>query len=381
MKNAVVTGIGVLLPAIDSLEALWNSQLTDCAQPRRLANGLYGSEIVPSAINGRLSPRLSNKLDAFTRYALVATESALGDAGLVLDEIDRTRCGVFVGNSFGGWQFTETQLRNLHCEGPRAVSPFQATSWFPAAPQGQITILHGIKGHSKTYMADRASSLLSVAAGARQIQLGQLDVAIAGGTESTNTQFVRLALASLAARDGDRGPEAFRIAEGAVFLVLEEQGRALSRGARIYAKIGRSAMFNAPCDGDRYSDDPELMKSVMRKACAEDIPDVIMPDACGLIDPDRAERQALHDTFKRVPTVVPKARTGHTFGAEGALDIAFACLMLDRGRTLPRCPVATSFDACPGTDLPGQGVVPKRILVNARATGGAACSLMLHGAE
>ncbi|OPH17411.1 hypothetical protein FE88_32230, partial [Azospirillum brasilense] len=160
-RKAAITGIGVVLPDTNTVSELWDRQLVGGNAIRPLSERLWGSSVDEARADGCIPPRLANKLDAFTRYAMVAAQRAIDDAGLPMDKIDRERCGVFVGNAFGGWRFTETELRNLHCDGPRAVSPFQATSWFPAAPQGQITIHYGIKGFSKTYMADRASSLVS----------------------------------------------------------------------------------------------------------------------------------------------------------------------------------------------------------------------------
>jgi 3-oxoacyl-[acyl-carrier-protein] synthase II len=379
-RQAVITGIGVVLPDTNSLDGLWECQSNRRTHIKRLTPGLYGSRIDEALIEGRLTSRLSRKLDAFTRYALVAAQSAIDDAALDMDAVDRNRCGVFVGNSFGGWQFTELQLRNLHCEGPRAVSPFQATSWFPAAPQGQMTILHGIKGFSKTYMADRASSLLSVSSAANLIRRGELDVAIAGGTESTNTDFVHLALENLSASGHEPdSANAFAISEGAVFLILEDAERATRRGARIYAQVGDFAMLNAPCDADRYSTDPHAMIRSMQRVCANELPDLIMPDACGIGGPDRAETQALCEVLEGIPLTVPKARYGHTFGAEGALSIAYACLMFRKEQVLPTTTelkvAPPPFVEMPNTALSARRV--ERILINACATGGAASSLML----
>jgi 3-oxoacyl-(acyl-carrier-protein) synthase len=374
--KVVITGIGVILPGTDTLDALRAAQAPGRTHVRQLSSGLTGSEIDESIMEGRLPGRLSKKLDAFTRYALVATESALSDARLDLGTVDRDRCGVFVGNSFGGWVFTEEQLRNLHCDGPRAVSPFQATSWFPAAPQGQITILHGIKGRSKTYMADRASSLLSVGSAASLNRRGDLDVAIAGGTESTNTDFVRLALASIAANASPESANAFAVTEGAVFLVLESRQHAVRRGARIYAEVGGFATRNSPCEADRYSTDPGAVTRAMRQVCGDTRPDLIMLDACGLSESDEAETQAIRDVFGAIAVSAPKARYGHAFGAEGALDIAYACLAVEAEQPWTNPGRTAHGDAARGDGTHAPNAI-ERILINARATGGAASSLLI----
>jgi 3-oxoacyl-(acyl-carrier-protein) synthase len=387
----VTTGIGVVLPNTRSLEKLWNDCLgRDESSARSDGKGAQGF-VSEELFEGCIPPRLSKKLDAFTRYALAATHFAIEDAKLALSEADKERCGVFVGNCFGGWRFTEPELRNLHCDGPRSVSPFQATSWFPAAPQGQISIHYGLKGYSKTFMADRASSLLSISAAAQQIKQGNLDIAIAGGTESTNTDFVKAALRRLKKdRDGDDdafspfapGRDGFAVSEGAVFIVMESERHARARGAKIYGRVEDFVIRNSPCDTDEYGADPIPFIQSMKGVCNGAAPDLTLPDACGFSDCDRAEAHAISEVFDDVKITYPKARLKHLFGAEGALDVALSCLMLERQQILP-----TFVDEI-GPPLKPTQVARElidarldRILINARASGGAVGSLVVSRME
>jgi 3-oxoacyl-(acyl-carrier-protein) synthase len=380
-RSVVITGIGVVLPGARTVEDIWAYQQADRSLISPLSDTLRGTIVDEDTIEGVLSPRLSKKLDSFTRYALVATQRAIEDADLNMAEVDKARCGVFVGNSFGGWRFTEVELRHLHQEGPRMVSPFQATSWFPAAPQGQITILHQIKGFSKTYMADRASSLVSVGSAAAMVAQRHLDVAIAGGTESTNTDFIKAALSPFGGYGADAPwptsipPEAygFLVSEGAVFLILENRDRAEARGAAIYGEVRGCATRNAPCPPDHYAADPSSVARAMTAALAGATPDLVLPDACGTAEADGAEVAALAEVCPTAGTLAPKMKYGHTFGAEGALDIAHACLMFRKGRTLPA--PYTPRAAATAPDRP-EGPV-RSVLINGRSLGGAVSSLFL----
>lgn len=384
-SKAVITGIGVVLPETQTLDALWQLQQSGASLATKRSDRMLASVVDESMIDEPVEPRLAKKLDAFTRFAMVASASALKDAALDIDSVDKTRCGVFVGNAFGGWRFTENELRNLHTDGPRAVSPFQATSWFPAAPQGQISIGYGIKGFSKTYMADRASSLHSVAAAARQVEAGLLDFAIAGGCESTNTDFVRTALEHFATEDGagvyaplSSAHSAFAVSEGAVFLIIESAERAKARGVTPYAQIDGFAVANAPCAPDRYSTDANVRMRAMLDALNGQRADLVLPDACGIAEADRAEAAALREVCRSAAIAVPKAVYGHSFGAEGALDIAYACLAL-RKQQFPSSPAITPVPPLEGRQFhPGIEALPVRnILINACATGGSASSLLL----
>jgi len=364
-RQVRITGIGVTLPGAHTPEALWQA----CIQPAQpLAgadDGLVGRLMDPAEIDGELPRRLARKLDVFTSYALIATDRALADAGLESDRMASERVGVFVGNAFGGWQFTDRELRNLHCDGARSVSPFQATAWFPAAPQGQITIRHGFKGHSKTLMSDRTSSLLSIGTAARAVEQGRVDVAIAGGTESLNTPFLKAALRRLSQ---GRPELTFAIGEGAVFLVLEEADHAQDRGATDYGSIQGFALRSDPTAVDAYSVDPTARIHAMQAVLNGKCPDAVLPDACGLPEVDTAETAALREMVPDLDPVATKSRFGHSFGAEGALDVATAALML-RHQAVPT--------ASGPTDQPVHSV-----LVNGCGLGGNAASLLItHGGK
>lgn len=366
-KNVVITGVGVLLPGVNSLEQLYNIQFLDEELPTKNYGDIAATVFNAEIISQYIPPRLANKLDEFTCYALIATQFALNDAKLKLDTVDKERCGVFVGNSFGGWRFTERELYKLHIEGPRAVSPFQATSWFPAAPQGQITIKHGIKGFSKTYMADRSSSLHSVSAAADQIKNGRLDFAIAGGCESINSPFVMAALSELVSNSSLIKNVKFPVSEGAVFFVLEAEETAKASGRKIYAKLGDFAISNLPCESDLYGTDSLPYERAMSSVLSNIKPDVVLTDAVSLPDVNRVELDAVKKVCGHVAISTPKLKFGHSFGTEGALDIAYACLMLDKQQVFLK-----------GTKS-NQRI--NNVLINSSAVGGSVSSLFLSNME
>src|SRR3972149_3791124 len=83
-------------------------------------------------------------------------------------------------------------LRALYGEAREGVSPYLASAWFPAAPQGQVSIYYGIKGFSKTVVADRASSLMAIGYARKTLQKGKLNLILAGGMEAPVTPYALL---------------------------------------------------------------------------------------------------------------------------------------------------------------------------------------------
>jgi 3-oxoacyl-(acyl-carrier-protein) synthase len=161
MDQVVVTGIGAATPAGIGLDALWAS--VDATKACITAIDRFDATSYVCSVAGQvdftaedhLPSRFIKRTDRFTHLAVVTARQALADAGVALGvDVEPERAGVMVGNVLGGWEFAERELRKLWVEGVRTVSPYQATAWFPAAPQGNICIDLGIKRPARTFVAD-----------------------------------------------------------------------------------------------------------------------------------------------------------------------------------------------------------------------------------
>src|SRR3989338_7369329 len=169
MEKIAITGIVVVTPSGIGKRQFW-ANLKSCRSFIKKITRFDASKY-PAHIAGQIddlekyshvSERLLKKIDAFSHMALISSELALQDAGIDLKKEDPNLVGIFLGNAIGGWLYAETELRDLYIEGREGVSPYMASAWFPAAPQGQVSIYYGIKGFSKTVVSDRASSLMAL---------------------------------------------------------------------------------------------------------------------------------------------------------------------------------------------------------------------------
>src|SRR6202041_3770677 len=66
----------------------------------------------------------SRKMGRFIHYAFAATQEALAQSGLEINDENRDRVGVFIGSGIGGFEIIEREHSNLMQGGPRKVSPF-----------------------------------------------------------------------------------------------------------------------------------------------------------------------------------------------------------------------------------------------------------------
>ncbi len=371
-----------------------------------------GGQLTDFQSNTYFSPRLTRKIDRFSTFALVSMHLALLQARLLLDNQKPVwsqqsqggnRVGITVGNNLGGWEFAERELRNLWQYGPREVSPYMATAWFPAAVQGNASIQFGIKGVGRTFLSDRASGAFALMHAADCLQRGRADIMIAGGTEAPFSPYAALCyetsgLMSKHASSGstsvyrpfDREHDGLVPAEGAAFFVLERAEDAQKRDVAILAELAGWASTNdgydlvhpAP-DGERYA---TAMARAMQRAGveAEDI-DCLFAAGSSVPDEDASETRAIHlalgNAATHIPVSTPKSAFGNLFGAALPIDMAIALLAMQQ-HTLP---ATLHFDEpAQGCDLDYVPHTPRPVerldycLLNARGIGGANAALMLR---
>src|SRR3989338_5316849 len=182
MNPIAITGLGVVSPSGIDKRKFWanvKAGRSAVEMITRFDASKYKSHIAGHVHEldaySNVSSRLLKKIDLFSHMALVASELALQDAQINLENENKDRVGIFMGNAIGGWLYAETELRDLYLEGREGVSPFMAFAWVSAAPQGQISIYYGIKGFSKTIVADRASSLQAIGYAAKNLQKNRAD--------------------------------------------------------------------------------------------------------------------------------------------------------------------------------------------------------------
>lgn len=364
MKERVaITGLGVVSPCGMKKETFWahlkrGKSFVDSIT--RFDTSLYPSRIAGQVheldIYTHLSGRLVKKIDVFSHMALVASEQALRDAAIDLNNIDKTRVGVFMGNALGGWLFAETELRDMYIEGREGISPYMASAWFPAAPQGQITIYYGFKGYSKTVVADRASSSLALWYGSRVISEGNNDYVLAGGMEAPITPYALLCASThgslsrnnlvptKAYKPYDLYRDGFVIGEGSGVVVLEKESHAQARDVPIHGFIKGVGFSSDGYHYSRYSPSPDNLVYAIEE-CLKDAGwakkdvDYVCLDAEATVMGDYLETEALKKVFgkeiKDIALSAPKSMFGNLLGAQTALDLIATLLSMKYNTVLP----------------------------------------------
>ena len=363
MDKIAITGIGVVSPSGIGKRQFWANIKSGRSFIKKITR--FDASLYPSRIAGQIddlekyshiSERLLKKIDAFSHMALVASETALQDAGIDIKNEDPGLVGIFLGNAIGGWLYAETELRDLYLEGREGVSPYMASAWFPAAPQGQVSIYYGIKGFSKTVVSDRASSLMALGYARKVLCKEKLNMILGGGMEAPVTPYALLCCNTYGAlsknnndpqgayRPFDKQRSGFVIGEGAGIVVMESVKRAKKRGADI---LGFISGYGTSCDGvDRIncaSDGKELARAIIMAlsdaAVNADEIGYISLDGLAVDLWDNSEIKALQlvfgDNLKKIPLSCPKSMFGNLLGASGVVDMIIALLAMEHNLVPP----------------------------------------------
>ncbi len=420
--HIVVTGMGVISPYGVGSSVLWDGLMAGETGLKPLTS--FDTSHVQCRVGGQyadfrpesyLSPRIVRKVDRFSTMGLIAAQQALEDAGLLLDdakpiwsqqEHGGDRVGITVGNNLGGWEFAERELRNLWKSGPRDVSPYMATAWFPAAVQGNISIQFGIKGIGRTFLSDRASGALALIHAVDCLLRDRADIMLVGGSEAPFSPYAALCyetsgLMSTQAVNGDTdvyrpfdsAHDGLVAAEGAAFFVLERAEDAMNRGAEVYAEVagwatshdGYDFVHSAP-DGQRFA--AAMTQAMQRAGLAPEELHCVFAAGSAVPDEDvsetRAIRLALGEVAQRVPVSTPKSAFGNLFGAALPVDMAIAlCAMQQKV-----VPATLHFDQpASECDLDYVPQTPRPVnsldtcLLNARGIGGTNAAIVLRNWE
>ena len=300
-------------------------------------------------------------VDRVSQLAVAAADLAMRDAGLAMGDADPERVGVYAGCGMGGAAALEAAYR-----GNGRVSPLTIPAFMPNAPAAHVAMRHGVQGPVITYSVACASSSVAIAEAAKAIQRGEVDVAIAGGSEALIVPGVVLAWQAMqtlatfqpgeaagAVRPFASDRSGFALGEGAAFLVLESAERARSRDARSYATL---AGWGLSSDATHLTkpDAPgqaRALRAALRQAGLQPR-DVGYCNAHGTATRigDVVERNALADVWGddlgnlRVSST--KALHGHLLGAAGAIEALITVLALHRRQLPPNANCGEIDPAC-----------------------------------
>lgn len=400
--QVAVTGLGVVSPHGDAAGAMFDALMRGDSAVQPVFPEL------PKPTAAALAPfdasRWFTKLqlagvDRVSQLAVAAAELAVQDAG-ALGDADPERIGVYAGCGMGGAAALEAAYRSANARMP----PLTIPAFMPNAPAAQVAMRRQAQGPVLTYSVACASSGVAIAEAAKAVQRGEVDIAIAGGSEALVVPGVVLAWqamqtlaafapgeAARAVRPFSRDRNGFALGEGAAFVVLESAERARARGARAYAQL---AGWGIGCDATHLTK-PEApgqaraLRAALRTAGLAPR-DVGYCNAHGTATRigDVVERNALAQVWGEaalddLQVSSTKALHGHLLGAAGALEAVITVLALHRQQLPPNANGTDIDPECRLSLVPAQGAAAPRLeaaISNSFAFGGTNSVLLFRRA-
>lgn len=405
MKRVVVTGAG----AVSALGNDWATVRERLAGGRnavvrmeawsaiRGLNTALAAPVPPFALPPHYTRKLMRTMGRVSQMAVLASESALADAGLAGHPlVTGGQMGIAYGSSTGTPSAAQDFARMMSHRTTEGINATTYIRMMAHTTAVNVGLFFGVTGRILTTSSACTSGSHGIGYAYEAIAMGRQLAMLAGGAEELDATeaavFDTLFAASTrndaphtTPRPFDAARDGLVLGEGAGTLVLEELEHARARGARILAEI---VGYGTNSDGNHVTQaHPETMAQAMRMALddaglrAEQI-GYVNAHGTATDQGDMAEAQATHAVFgARMPISSLKSYLGHTLGACGALEAWMSIEMMREGWFAPTLNLERPDPRCAPLDYimnEGRRLDAEYVMSNNFAFGGINTSLVFR---
>lgn len=381
MRRVVITGVGTVSPCGNDTGSTWRALRegkSGIGPITAFDASSYATQIAGECRTFDAEKYIEKKRlregDRFIHLAIAASQLAVDDAGVGdISEERKELAGTFIGVGMCGLMMIENQARVLFEKGPRRMTPYFIPASITNLAPGNVSIRFGFKGPSYTTTSACSSGAHAIGEAFRWIARGDLELAVAGGSEAAITGLgiggfnAMRALSKRnhepekASRPYDRDRDGFVMSEGAGILILEEREAAVKRGAKIYAEIvGYGATADAyhltqpSAEGEGAQ---RAMKAALKDAKVNTTEvDYLNAHGTSTDVGDITELVAIERVFGDharggLSISSTKSMTGHLLGAAGGLEAVISALAVHDGVLPPTINLDNPDEQAAGFDL------------------------------
>jgi 3-oxoacyl-[acyl-carrier-protein] synthase II len=208
---------------------------------------------------------------------------------------------------------------------------------------GNISIVHGVTGSSRTFMGEEGAGIDAVRIALSRITAGQSDIALAGGSMNGDRQdlimlyeFAKHALSGKFVPVWERTKQpGFALGSMGAFLVLESREHAEKRGAKPLARLSMVL-------SDRASRKPGSVTAVLNKMW-DKVKGGLKSGHYGVLsgatgaEPATAEERAFYGDKGTLAVRATGTYLGHGLEPQFAMNVALAAVALGHGTLYPPC--------------------------------------------
>lgn len=352
-REAWITGIGIASSLGIGLDAHW-----DALRERRVNVDETGfapyvvHPIVPIAFDTQIPKKGDQRqMEAWQRIGTYAAGLALDSAGIKGNSDILSKTDMIVAAGGGERDLAvDSGILNAQAQGnaapgflnERLMNDLRPTLFLAQLSNllaGNIAIVHGVTGSSRTFMGEEAAGVDAARIALARIAAGQSDIALIGAAHNGERkdllmlyEFGDFNLKNKYQPVWARGDNpGFALGSVGVFLVIEAKEHAQARGAKPFARLSRVA-------ADRASRKDGTVKQTLESLWGKLEPakdNIAVITGVTGAEPVTAEERAFLQSRKTIPVRATNTMFGHTLEAQFPLGLALAALSLSRGEMFP----------------------------------------------
>ena len=420
-RRVVVTGMGVVSPIGNSLDALWSS----------LSAGNSGVDFLKRFPAGHLPSGIGGEADCFEgqiedfgelekdvkrtikkglklmcreiKMGVAAAQHAIANAGLSPAVYAPERIGTMFGSDYIITEPDEFSQGMRHClndrefdfdlwgpDGLHHVEPLWLLKYLPNMPASHVAIYNDLRGPSNSLTVREASANLAIAEATTILRRGIADYMVVGATGSRihPIRTVHVALQeqlapcqkngdiqspAKASRPFDADRKGMVMGEGAGAVILEDYDTARARGAKILGEIigyGSSTVANRNFVADYRAAIANVLAGSLESAgiSASQI-DHVNSHGLSSFRCDREEAQAIHQLLgDQVPVVAVKSSMGNLGAGSGMVEFIASVLAVNNHRLFKTLNYDRPDSQCPINVVTDHEIAAGETFVNINTT-------------
>ncbi|MGB3447860.1 MAG: beta-ketoacyl-ACP synthase [Xanthobacteraceae bacterium] len=352
--EAWITGIGLATSLGEGLEANWDA-LTERrinVDDKSFAPYLV-HPLAPVSFDAQIPKKGDQRqMEAWQRIGTYAAGLALDSAGIKGNKDILARMDMIVAAGGGERDLAvDSAILNAEAQGnsapgflnERLMSDLRPTLFLAQLSNllaGNIAIVHGVTGSSRTFMGEEAAGVDAARIALARIASGQSDIALVGAAHNGERkdllvlyEFGDFNLKNMFAPIWARGDHGgFALGSGGAFLVIESRKHAEARGAKPYARLTQVvADRTARKNGGEVTASLSKLWSQLDKVDGQG---AIITGATGS-EPATSEERAFLATHPDFAVRATGTSFGHTMETQFPLGLALAALSISKGKLFP----------------------------------------------
>ena len=348
--EAWITGIGIVSSLGEGPDAHWDALNAKRVNVDETAFAPYVVHpLVPVSYDTQIPKKGDQRqMEAWQRIGTYAAGLALDSAGVKGNKDILSKMDMIVAAGGGERDLNvDSSILNSEAHGDATPSYLNEKLLNDLRPTlflaqlsnllaGNIAIVHGVTGSSRTFMGEEAAGVDAVRIALARIADGQSDIALVGAGHNGERkdmmllyEFDNFNLRDKYSSVWDRKDKSgFALGSGGAFLVIESKAHAEARGAKPFARLK-----TVVADRAKRKDGGEVTASLDNlwgKVGAGDANTAIITGATGA-EPATSEELSFLKKHADVPVRATGSSFGHAVETQFPLGIGLAALSLSRG--------------------------------------------------